>query len=197
MRSGLSHRKTVLVLYGISLFALAGGVLVFSNQGRYFPLFIGFLMVTIIFFVRVTRNNPLEMKRALLDSLESRNEIQNLVRLSRWFVAEVDHYESGLALWEDYQFLLKKLGFAKVSVEIDGVNKECKIKSLVDVDLFESQFFYFSSEDRNNKIQFFADTAEISERRFLLFSEIANESWTLALKRWKELKQTPFQLEGE
>ena len=35
IRSGLSHRNTVLILYSVSLFALVGGLLAFSAQGRY------------------------------------------------------------------------------------------------------------------------------------------------------------------
>ena len=42
LRTGLSHRNAVLVLYCISLLALFGGILVFTWQGRFLPLFLGF-----------------------------------------------------------------------------------------------------------------------------------------------------------
>ena len=57
MRKGLSHKNTVLVLYGISLIALFGGILIFSNQGRYFPIFLGFAMVIVIFAIRFYGNS--------------------------------------------------------------------------------------------------------------------------------------------
>ncbi len=40
-RAGLSHQKTILVLYAISLFALLGGLLAFAYQGRFLPIFFG------------------------------------------------------------------------------------------------------------------------------------------------------------
>lgn len=199
MRSGLSHKNTVLVLYGISLVALAGGILVYSNQGRYFPLFIGFLMVAVIFLIRVLPRNPFEIKRALFDSLESRSEIQNYVRLSRWLVAEVDQYSRSRDLWEDYQFFLKKLGFVQVMIEIDGVKKEYYMyPNTLDSDveeLLKSQCYPFDSKNTMNKMQYFSDGTVVSQRRFILLCEIAHETWTLAIKRWKALNRASFQLD--
>jgi len=42
IRTGLSGRSAVLVLYAISLFALVGGLLAFADRGRHFPIFLGF-----------------------------------------------------------------------------------------------------------------------------------------------------------
>ena len=130
IRSGISHKNTVLILYGISLLALTGGVLVFSNQGRYFPLFLGFIMVAVIFVARISQNNPFQIKSVIFESLESRNKIQNSIRLSRWFIEEADKCENSEALWNDYQFLLRKLGFAEVILQLGGVKKIFKGRDL-------------------------------------------------------------------
>ena len=74
MRRGLSHKTTVLVLYGISLIALFGGILIFSNQGRYFPIFVGFAMVIIIFAFRFYGNTASNIKQLLFESYNSRAE---------------------------------------------------------------------------------------------------------------------------
>ena len=196
IRSGFSHKNTVLILYGISLLALTGGVLVFSNQGRYFPLFLGFIMVAVIFVARISQNNPFQIKSIIFDSLESRNKIQNSVRLSRWFIEEADKCENGEALWNDYQFLLRKLGFAEVILQLGGVKKIFKGRDLEKSALLESLFFHFDSENKEDAIQFYAGKADMTERKFLLLSEIAFETWVLALKRWKSKNSMSFKFDA-
>ena len=194
IRSGLSPKNTVLILYGISLLALAGGILIFSNQGRYFPLFLGFLMVAVIFVARISQNNPFQIKSAIFESLESRNKIQNSIRLSRWFIEEADKCENSEVLWNDYQFVMKKLGFAEVILQLGGVKRVFRGKDLEKSTLLESLPFHFDSENEQDVIQFYAGKLDMTERKFSLLSEIAFETWVLALKRWESANAMSFKL---
>ena len=120
IRLGLSRKNTVLVLYAFSMVALLGGILVYSNQGRYFPIFVGLASVIIIFALRVYGNPLLSLKQLFSDSFSMRYETQNAIRLSRWLVAEVDRIRNGGDFWNEYQWFLKKLGFDRATVRIDG-----------------------------------------------------------------------------
>ena len=44
-------------------------------------------------------------------------------------------------------------------------------------------------------MQYFSDGTVVSQRRFILLCEIAHETWTLAIKRWKALNRASFQLD--
>ena len=68
-----------MVLYGISLIALFGGILIFSNQGRYFPIFLGFAMVIIIFAIRFYGNEASNIKQLFFESVNARSETQNAI----------------------------------------------------------------------------------------------------------------------
>ena len=45
--------------------------------------------------------------------------------------------------------------------------------------------FHFDSENKEDVIQFYAGKVDMTERKFSLLSEIAFETWVLALKRWE------------
>ncbi len=191
LRSGISHRNTVLILYGISLIALIGGVLIFSNQGRYFPLFIGFSSVIVIFSLRMNRAQAFSLRKLFSESLGSRYEVQNAVKLSKWFVSEVERVRMAEDQWSDYQWVLKKIGFQRVILQ---VGSEQRIYESVKEaqDLFESAPFKLDSLGPGSCIQFFGDKQLFSERRFNLVSDIAYETWLIGCKKWMELNESTY-----
>lgn len=200
IRLGLSRKNTVLVLYGFSMLALLGGVLIFSYQGRYFPIFIGLASVIIIVAMRVYGNPALSLKQLFSDSYNTRYETQNAILLARWMVGEVDRVRKGEDFWNEYQWFLKKLGFYRVSVQIDG---EERIYAYAPVFLTEySQFhvserFVIDKPKGDNCIQFWGDKERFSERRFLLNCEIAFETWVSICKRWRALNKEVYRFDGQ
>ena len=197
MRKGLSHKNTVLVLYGISLVALFGGILIFSDQGRYFPIFVGFAMVIVIFAVRAYGNTASSFKQLLFESFNTRSETQNAIKLSKWLVVEVERIRQAKDLWNDYIWVLKKLGFSKVIISYGGEEKEYKYNNLEIGDFFISDCISIDKEAKGNNIQFWGDKERFSQRRFDLNCDIAFETWVLATRRWKELNGSDFQFNGE
>ena len=143
MRKGLSHKNTVLVLYGISLIALFGGILIFSNQGRYFPIFLGFAMVIVVFAIRFYGNSATSVKQLFFESFNTRSETQNAIKLSKWLVGEVERIRQAEHLWNDYIWVLKKLGFSKVIISSSGEERiyEYPHKELEDAYISGSYIF--------------------------------------------------------
>ena len=197
MRKGLSHKNTVLVLYAISLIALFGGILIFSNQGRFFPIFLGFAMVIVIFAVRLYGNSAIGVKQLLNESINFRSETQNAIRLSKWLVGEVERIRKAEHLWIDYMWLLKKLGFTKVVINACGEVRIYEYSNQELDDLFCSGCIPLEKQNLNNHIEFFGEKKRFSQRRFDLNCDIAFESWVLATKRWKELNQSDFKFSAE
>ena len=197
MRKGLSHKNTVLVLYGISLIALFGGILIFSNQGRYFPIFLGFAMVIVIFAIRFYGNSATSVKQLFFESFNTRSETQNAIKLSKWLVGEVDRIRKAEDLWNDYMWVLRKLGFSKVIISSAGEERIYEYPHKELEDAYISGRMSLDKQNRDNYIQFWGEKKRFSKRRFDLNCDIAFESWVLATRRWKELNQADFKFHGE
>lgn len=195
IRSGISHKNTVLILYGVSLLALTGGILIFSNQGRYFPLFIGFSSVIVIFSLRMKQGQPFSLRKIFTESLEARYEVQNAVKLSKWFVSEVERVRVAEDQWSDYQWVLKKIGFQRVILQV-GSKQRIYESGKEAEDPFESASFKLDSLGAGSCIQFFGDKQLFTERRFNLVSDIAYETWLTGCKKWMELNQSTYTFEG-
>ena len=197
MRKGLSHKNTVLVLYGISLIALFGGILIFSNQGRYFPIFLGFAMVIVIFAVRFYGNSATNVKQLFFESFNTRSETQNAIKLSKWLVGEVERIRKAEHLWNDYTWVLKKLGFSKVIIFWAGSERVYQYENHELSNFYISDRVSLNKENSGNYIQFFGNKDRFSKRRFELNVDIAFELWVLATRRWKELNLSDFKFCGE
>jgi UDP-GlcNAc:undecaprenyl-phosphate GlcNAc-1-phosphate transferase len=199
MRLGLSHKNTVLILYAISLVALFGGILIFSNQGRYFPIFLGFAMVIVIFAFRLYGNSASSIKQLFFESINTRSETQNAIKLSKWIIGEVERIRRAEHLWNDYKWVLKKLGYSKVVISINGEEKiyEYSTQNHDLEDFYLSDRMTLDKEKSDNFIQFWGEKCRFSQRRFDLNCDIAFEAWVLATKRWKELNQGDYEFSGK
>ena len=111
LRTGVSSRKALIIMYGISLFALMGAVLVFVDRGRYLGLFMGFAFVIVLLCLRGHNITASSLQLILSDSIKNRKEIRSALYLKDWFISEVYRADSGAHLWSDYHFILKKNGF--------------------------------------------------------------------------------------
>ena len=197
MRKGLSHKNTVLVLYGISLIALFGGILIFSNQGRYFPIFLGFAMVIVIFAIRFYGNSASNFKQLFFESFNTRSETQNAIKLSKWLVGEVERIRDAENLWKDYSWVLRKLGFTKVVISSSGEERVYEYQDVELIDVYISDRIPLNKQVGDNYIKFWGDKKRFTERRFSLNCDIAYELWILVTRRWKELNQSDFRFSGK
>ena len=196
MRSGFSRQRTVLVLYAVSLFALMGGLLAFAYQGRYLPIFLGFAFVVILFTLRGQRITPGLVKNRMVESLQMRQDARNALYLRDWLIVEVERMDSGKNLWADYRFILKKMGFCRAELSIEGDQRSFFVTDTphAKVDLLWQETHEIGE---NTRLTLYADKDNFTEKQFELLSDVAAEAWTKAAQRWKEFNGAELDFEAK
>jgi UDP-GlcNAc:undecaprenyl-phosphate GlcNAc-1-phosphate transferase len=195
IRSGLSRQKTVFFLYAISLFALIGGLLAFSWQGRYLPIFLGFAFVIILFTLRGQHITSSKIKGILTDAVRTRQDTRNALYLRDWLVVEVDRADSGNHLWADYRFVLKKMGVCRAKLTIDGVERTFFQPDTQHLDP-AALHHEVHTLGPTVKLELFAENDNFSEKQFAIVSDIAAETWSKASDRWKEINREPLKFDS-
>jgi UDP-GlcNAc:undecaprenyl-phosphate GlcNAc-1-phosphate transferase len=185
---GLSRERAVLVLYTVSILCLLLAFGVFWCQGRLMPLLLGSLF---LIFVATGRSfGLLKDWVAVCKSLPLREETRYALTLSRWLEMEAERRDSIYELWQDFQFLVKKLGFSEVKLSLpDGVN----IWRAAAWETTPHPLHRAKQEIHGGAmIEFAADSAVLPERLFELLTELAAESWQKAANRWQKINKAPL-----
>lgn len=199
IRSGLSHRGTVLVLYGISVVALLGGLLAFAQQGRYLPIFLGFAFAMVLFVLRGQKLTVTgAFKNVFSNSVGLRQDTRNALFLRDWLIAEADRADSGKNLWSDYKFVLKKMGFCRAELTLDEETREFYVPNTPHEDpdklVVETVTFRTSIPAR---LKLYAERDKFSDAQFELLADLAAEAWTRAMNKWKSLHGEPLTFDAE
>ena len=195
-RAGLSRQKTIAVLYAISLFALLGGLLAFTYQGRYLPIFFGFAFVIILFTLRGQKITTGLIRQRLTDSIQTRQDTHNALDLRDWLIGEVERADTGNQLWADYRFVLKKMGFCRAVLTIAGDERSFHLEDSPHEDL---SLLWSEAHQIGKKtlLRVYADKAHFSEGQFSIMSDLAAEAWSKASARWKEINKGTLTIEAE
>ncbi|MEO0508486.1 MAG: MraY family glycosyltransferase [Verrucomicrobiota bacterium] len=188
--SGLSRQKAVLLLYFISLIALVGGLLAFASQGRYLPIFFGFVFVLILFVLRGQKVTPQGFTQILNESFEARQDTKNALYLRDWLIVEAERADTGEHLWSDFRFVLKKMGFCFVSLEI-GDDVRTYYQPNTKFEVAEATWSEVHSSE-GTSLTLRAEKDNFSERQFLVVADIATEAWSKAAARWREINGAEF-----
>ncbi|MEM7789917.1 MAG: MraY family glycosyltransferase [Verrucomicrobiota bacterium] len=193
LRSGLSHRNTVLILYGISLAALIGGLLAFANQGRYLPIFFGFSFVVILFTLRGQRISIETVRSVFTESIATRQDARNALQLRDWLTTEAERADSGEHFWSDMSFVFKKMGFCSASLEIGEAKRGYNLSEL---DVEDTSLFwrhsYLLREDPEKKLTLYAGKDNFSARQFAILADLATEALVKSVAKWKEVNGISF-----
>lgn len=196
IRSGLSRQKTVIFLYGISLFALVGGLLAFSYQGRYLPIFLGFAFVIILFALKGQKVSPEVVRNILTESFQARQDTKNSLYLRDWFIVEAERADTGQHLWADYRFVLKKMGFCRGELVVKGA-----VRTFFQPDTPHDEPDLLWTETHQVgpevKLTVYAAKDNFSERQFEIISDIAAEAWSKAAVRWKETNDNSLDFDAK
>ena len=191
MQSGLSRQKTVLCLYGFSLFALVGGLLVFANQGRYLPIFIGFAFVIVLFTLKGQRITPGLVRTQLVNSLQARSDTKNALYLRDWLIVEAERADTGAHLWSDFRFILKKVGVCRATLTINGVER-----TFFQTNTPHDQPDRLLSQEREvckgTLLNVSVDRDQFSEQQFHLIADIVAEAWAKASANWRKVNAAPL-----
>lgn len=187
LKMGLSYRKTVMAIYGVSLFALMGGLIASIERGRHLPVFFGFAFVVIIFVLRVQNVSTNSIRVFLTDSLEARRDVRNAFFLKQWLILEAERADSVAHLWSDFHFVLKKAGFCRAKLTIGEETREFYIPNTASEK--SGHLWITTHEIRNShtaSLILYSEKDNLSETQFALLAEIVAETWTKAGHKWYE-----------
>jgi UDP-GlcNAc:undecaprenyl-phosphate GlcNAc-1-phosphate transferase len=120
---GLSRRKAVLWLYGVTLVFLMMGLAAYWSRGEWVPVLGG--LATLVLLVCAGRlsfsREWFAVGRIVGNSLAMRQEVQYALSLTRWLALDGERCASVEELWLDLAFTARKLGFCEVKLTLpDG-----------------------------------------------------------------------------
>ena len=196
LRAGHSRQRTVLFLYAISLLALVGGLLAFAYQGRYLPIFMGFTSFAVLFVFRSQKISLLGMRNELNETLRVRQDARTAIYLRDWFLLETERADSGSNLWEDYIFILKKMGICQAELTIGEIKRTFSLPDSPSADVERMWHAEHSIGDQAT-LHVCADRENFSENHFSLIADIAAEAWSKAALRWKEINDCSLDFDCE
>lgn len=189
---GLSRQRTVLVLYAISCFCLLLAFAAFWLHGQLVHLLLGSLFLVLIGAGRSFGfiKNWFGLFARLTRSLQLREETRYALTLARWLEMEADRRNSVYELWQDYQFVVKKLGFSEVKVTLsDGANTWRVARASNATGQLQRTRHQTPS---GAMIDFAAEHAVMSDSLFELLAELAAETWHKAAARWQKRNNAPL-----
>jgi len=181
---GLSSRQVVLVLYGFSMVCLLMAFGVYWSRGRWAPIFLGLIMLLVLLaatqlsFVRVW----LSPAYLFGGTTQIRKASQYTLLLGQWLELEAERSPSLDALWQDYEFLVRKIGFQRVRLEADGMERVWESANQPPTP--EAQCSVLPLNHAKHKtMTFWADADKMPEQVFDQVSELAAEAWVKAVNR--------------
>jgi len=190
MSEGFSRRGTVLIMYGFSVICLLMAFGVFWSKGRWVPIFFG--LICLLVLLAASRLNFARdwfaLGRLLGSTMEVRKASQYALALCHWFELEAERSPSMDALWQDYEFMLRKLGFARVCLHVDGTLKTWEADAQPPAERVQACEVPLNHAV-HKKIEFAADAAHLSDRVFDQLADLASEAWMKGVTRWQAVQR--------
>ena len=198
LNMGLSRRRVVLSIYGITMVFLILGLLAFWSQGKLIPVLGG---VAILIILACAGNLSFSREwfavgRVVGNSLEMRREIHYGLSLTRWLALEGSRCKSVEELWEDLVFVAKKLGFRSLKLTLPdgtrtwgnnaGENEGGGIPYQVQTGIAGQLDLCAPGQSGNG-----SDAAPGTDV-FEILGELLAEGWLKAVQEWLVSKTTPL-----
>ena len=193
LNAGHSRRRTVLLLYGVSLLFLALAFVAFWSDGRLTPILFGCAFVVLIIAAPSLGliKNWLTIGTAVGNSLEARKEIQYALLLRSWLEMEADRCASLGGLWQDFTFMAGKLGFTGLLLTHRGTCRVWMAESVAENPFSAPHELHIGRETVWLELQ---APQNMGEKKFQLLGELAAETWLHAARRWTRRTDAPFSL---
>ena len=186
---GISRERTLLNLYTVSLLCLFLALCVFCVQGRLLPLYTGLLFLVLLVAGHLSgfTRNWFEVGSQLGQSLRLRKETRYALTLDRWFLLEAERRGRVEDLWEDYWFVVRKLGFAQLKLTVpDHATKAWRAEGF-DPQTVPHLLAAHETSD-GTVVELAADTRAMPEVLFTLLGDLAAETWYKAAQRCRAAK---------
>jgi UDP-GlcNAc:undecaprenyl-phosphate GlcNAc-1-phosphate transferase len=118
---GLSRRRVVLSLYGITLIFLVMGYAVILSRGILIPSLLGMAALVLLLCAGNLSFSRewFAVGRILGNSLEMRREVEYALCLTKWLALEGGRHRTIEALWADLQTVVQRLGFSGVKLILE------------------------------------------------------------------------------
>lgn len=188
---GISRERTLLNLYTVSLLCLFLALCVFCLQGRLLPLYTGLLVLVLLIAGHLSgfTKDWFRIGSQMGQSLSLRKETRYALTLDRWFVMAAERHGSVENLWEDYQFVIKKLGFSKVRLMLpDGITRAWQAEGFNEQ---AGEFWQAAHEISDGTvIELTAGKEVMPEIVFSLLGDLAAETWYKAALRCRVGKKS-------
>jgi UDP-GlcNAc:undecaprenyl-phosphate GlcNAc-1-phosphate transferase len=193
LKFGFSRRRSVLLLYSFSVAALLLAFGVFWSQGRLLPLMFGCLFFILAFTARSLGllQDVFSLRTRLTNSLALRMETRYALTLSQWLELESERRVSLEELWDDFQFVVRKLGFSSVTLRLKSETRAWRT-SLLEGDTARLQRMEYGVNGCG-QLTFEADEQVMPSKLFELLCELAAETWHKAASRWHRLNEVPME----
>ncbi|MBI3850765.1 MAG: undecaprenyl/decaprenyl-phosphate alpha-N-acetylglucosaminyl 1-phosphate transferase [Verrucomicrobia bacterium] len=196
---GVSRRRAVLILYGLSSVFLLLAFTAFLSEGRLVPILFGFLCLTLLLSAGSFSFSRewFAVGRVLKNSRQLRKESQYALALGHCLEVEAERVRSMEALWAEFAYAARKLGFAGVKLILPDGERVWHVPEVIP----ESELMLRTHELRTRSpmtLYFSGSKARMSARVFDFLCELAAESWLKAVARWQELhgRETWLGLDG-
>ncbi len=181
---GISRERTLLNLYTVSLLCLFLALCVFCLQGRMLPLFTGLLVLVLLVAGHLSgfTRNWFKIGSQLGQSLRLRKETRYALTLDRWFMLEAERRGSSKDMWEDYAFIVRKLGFSRLKLTLPNGTSHLWQAEGFDAKTVPHHVAAHEMSD-GTVVELTAATSTMSEALFTLLGDLAAETWYKASQR--------------
>ncbi|MEY2411135.1 MAG: UDP-GlcNAc:undecaprenyl-phosphate/decaprenyl-phosphate GlcNAc-phosphate transferase [Verrucomicrobiota bacterium] len=193
---GFSRGRTVLILYVISFLCLFLAFGAFWSQGRSLPLLLGFLFLVLSIAAHSFGflKDWLALASPAGRSLRFRKETRYALTLSQWLEMEAERRSCVFELWQDYQFVVRKLGFSEVKLALpDGTNLWRAVGPETGLSALHRTRHDLGP---NASVEFAAYEGVLPQALFELLAELAAEAWQKSALRWQEFHQASVQFDS-
>lgn len=190
LHAGLSRRKAVLTLYGISLLCLALAFVAFWSEGRLAPVLFGCLFMVLLIIAPSLGlvKSWFSVGATIGSTIEMRKDIQYALVLRNWLELEAERAESLAGLWHDFTFAAEKLGFTSVALTHRGLLWEWAARPSDGGDHTTRHDLHVKDETLQLDL---SAPREMEEKAFYLLAELTAETWVNVTRRWTKRAEFP------
>lgn len=194
-QQGLSRTRTVLLLYAVSVVFLLMAFAIFWTEQKFVPIVFGLVFLIFLFLLQ-GRNigfDWLVVGRTLGNSREMRRQTQYVMALTYWLEMEADRAETLDALWEDFTFLARKVGFTRAKMVLSAGHRTWTAPDHVPGNAGPEHVFEFNPGTRM-LLTLQTTRSRLSDLLADHLSELVAEAWLKAVTRWSREGQRAIAL---
>jgi UDP-GlcNAc:undecaprenyl-phosphate/decaprenyl-phosphate GlcNAc-1-phosphate transferase len=185
MRLGLSRKQIVIGLHSVTLLFLLLAFASFAYEGRLTPVLagVGFLVLLVLARQFDFSREWLNPGRTFSRSIETRQEVQYALALARLLELEAARAHSLADLWQDFSFMVRKLGFSFARFRLDDSERRWRLHHPGTHTAPPHQLRQELDGGRAGVLELRAPVHLMDERLFELLSDLTTEAWLKSFHR--------------